>query len=228
LEVIDRGVRISDFGFLSDFGGRVSDFQDLPREPPPQHHIPTSSNNRISLIGAFRLPLSKNPGTCAGFSPLTSDTRSIWARFLNMSDSPTRPVHTTFWRWLAAGLAAVWLVFASFVLLSCSTVTRTVIAPPDIPGAEFAGTAACVDCHGAIHDHFGASPHERIRIGRADLAGGVGCESCHGPASKHIASGGLREFIINPRRNPSACFQCHFSSHAEFRLPTGIPCLKAS
>jgi predicted CXXCH cytochrome family protein len=116
---------------------------------------------------------------------------------------------------LAAGLCA---------LVSCSTVERAIVAPPEIEGAHFVGNAACVDCHANYTRVFAASPHARLHVETALMPGNSGCESCHGAGSKHVAVGGGRgKFIVNPGRDPQACFTCHLEVHAEFNLPQHHP-----
>jgi len=131
-------------------------------------------------------------------------------------------------RWLAAlALSGVTFLFAvSFN--SCSTLPRAVEVPLEIPGAKFAGNRACFDCHTNYVRTFSSSPHSRIRMQAAGALGNqTGCESCHGPGSLHVAAGGGRgKFIINPGKNPEACFQCHLATHVEFRLPQHHPVLE--
>ncbi|SPE53434.1 Cytochrome C family protein [Verrucomicrobia bacterium] len=122
-------------------------------------------------------------------------------------------------RYLAGGLG--------LLLLSCSTTPRTVLAPPEIPGAQYVGNQACLDCHTHITRIFPSSPHARIYLEQAKMPGQSGCESCHGPGSKHIAAGGGRgKFIVNPGKDPAACFQCHLETRAEFDLPQHHPVLE--
>jgi predicted CXXCH cytochrome family protein len=107
---------------------------------------------------------------------------------------------------------------------SCSTVERTAVIPLHIEGATFVGDKACADCHERITRAFPASPHARLHLASADRVGQTGCESCHGPASKHVAAGrGGLEFIVNPGKDPAACFQCHSDTEAEFHLPQHHP-----
>lgn len=122
---------------------------------------------------------------------------------------------------------AVFLGAGFFVLLlnSCSTVQRTVFAPPEIPGATFVGNKSCFDCHANIVRVFPASPHARVHFEQAAMTGQTGCESCHGPGSKHVQTAS-RRFIFNPGKNPSACFQCHLQTHAEFNLPQRHPVIE--
>jgi len=113
------------------------------------------------------------------------------------------------------------------LLISCASVTRTVVAPPEIPGATYAGNQACYYCHTNITRNFPASAHGRLHFEGAKLAGQTGCESCHGPGSKHIEAGGGRgKFIVNPGKDPAACFQCHLQTHAEFNLPQHHPVIE--
>jgi predicted CXXCH cytochrome family protein len=106
---------------------------------------------------------------------------------------------------------------------SCSTLSRTVFAPPEIPGAQYAGNHACFECHTNYVRRFNASPHARVHF-EGVARGDTGCESCHGPGSKHIAIGGGRgKFIVNPGKDPASCFRCHLSTHAEFKLPQHHP-----
>ena len=113
------------------------------------------------------------------------------------------------------------------VLNSCSTTPGTLVAPPDIPGATFLGNKACAECRNSITHGFPASAHARIQLEDARAAGQTGCESCHGPASLHISGGGGRgKFIINPRKDPAACFECHRQEQEEFQLPQHHPVLE--
>jgi predicted CXXCH cytochrome family protein len=120
----------------------------------------------------------------------------------------------------------MFLVAGTFalVLISCSTTSRILMEPPQIEGATYVGDKICLDCHATISHAFPASPHARLRLNDPQLAGMQGCESCHGPASKHVAAGGGRgKFIVNPGKDPAACFQCHVEINAEFHFPQHHP-----
>jgi predicted CXXCH cytochrome family protein len=122
--------------------------------------------------------------------------------------------------WGVGGTAAI-----ALVLLSCSTVgNRTVMAPPTIPGAEFVGSESCETCHEAITKNFRTATHARLKA-HGDNAKAMGCESCHGPGSLHVQSGGEPRKIVNPRKSPDACFQCHLEVRAKFELPHHHPVL---
>src|SRR5215510_12228210 len=122
------------------------------------------------------------------------------------------------WRTAACLLSA--LASVSLMLISCATMEQTVVAPPEVPGANFVGNKICYDCHTNIVRVFPASPHARMSLPDVKLASGTGCESCHGAGSLHVQGGGGRgKFIVNPGREPAACFKCHLDVHAQFSLP---------
>jgi predicted CXXCH cytochrome family protein len=117
-------------------------------------------------------------------------------------------------------------VFAATVVLgvaaiSCGTLTRTVVAPPEIPGATFVGSEACVDCHESIVQEFKTAAHARLQA-RGANATGAGCESCHGAGSKHSESGEV-SLIVNPGKDPTICLDCHMDVRADFSLPHTHP-----
>jgi predicted CXXCH cytochrome family protein len=113
---------------------------------------------------------------------------------------------------------------AGLILISCASLERTVVVPPDIAGATFVGNRACAECHTNIARNFPASAHGRFDRDDLKQAMSTGCESCHGPGSRHVAAGGGRgQFVVNPGRDPATCFQCHLNTHAEFRLPHHHP-----
>ena len=111
------------------------------------------------------------------------------------------------------------------VAISCATVSRTVLAPPGIPGATFVGSDTCSQCHENIARDFRTATHTRLKA-PGDNAKNVGCESCHGPGSIHNESGGARNTIVNPRRSPETCFQCHLDKRGQFSLPHHHPVLE--
>jgi predicted CXXCH cytochrome family protein len=125
--------------------------------------------------------------------------------------------------WLALFFTAA-VALAAVTFISCSSLQRTIVAPPMIEGASFVGNKSCFECHTNISRSFPSSPHARVHFEGAKMAGETGCEACHGPGSKHIAVGGGRgKFIVNPGAEPTACFTCHLQQHAEFNLPQHHP-----
>src|SRR3954468_22071275 len=122
--------------------------------------------------------------------------------------------------WGAGGAVAL-----AVILLSCSTTNRTILAPPSIPGAEFVGSEECATCHEQIVRDFRTATHARLQA-KGDNAKKMGCESCHGPGSLHVKAGGGAGTIINPRKSPDTCFQCHLEVRAAFQLPHHHPVLE--
>jgi predicted CXXCH cytochrome family protein len=109
------------------------------------------------------------------------------------------------------------------LLVACATtMNRTILAPPQIPGAQYAGTAACADCHDDYVREFKGATHSGLKHPEGMQ---IGCESCHGPGSLHVESGGAFHTIINPGRSPESCFPCHLDKRGEFNLPHAHPVL---
>lgn len=121
-------------------------------------------------------------------------------------------------RWSRSSLIFSGTALWGAVLIGCVTINRVNLAPPQIAGANFSGTKECAECHAEITAKFYNATHSRLALGDAK-AGDTGCEACHGPASIHIKSGGARGTIVNPRKSPETCFQCHLEKRGEFALP---------
>ena len=111
----------------------------------------------------------------------------------------------------------------ALVLMSCAT-SRTMMAPPSIPGATFIGSAACGECHDKLARDFRTADHAKLQA-KGKNAIDMGCESCHGPGSKHKDAGGGAGSIVNPKKSPETCFQCHLDKKAQFMLPYTHPVL---
>ena len=127
-------------------------------------------------------------------------------------------------RWSENTLIFGGTIIWGLLLISCIGVNRAVLAPPKIPGAHFVGTKECAQCHSDTTDHFGSSTHARLATADPKV-GDTGCESCHGPGSIHVAAGGGKGTIINPRKSPETCFQCHLDKRGQFSLPHSHPVL---
>ncbi len=119
---------------------------------------------------------------------------------------------------LLFGGTAVW----GLTLISCVMVNRSIIMPPTIPGAQFAGSKACAECHEDVTSGFHDATHAKLMTDGANAAN-IGCESCHGPGSIHVKTGGESGTIVNPNLNPDTCFQCHLDKRGEFALPNSHP-----
>jgi predicted CXXCH cytochrome family protein len=106
-------------------------------------------------------------------------------------------------------------------LVSCATVKRTVMAPPQIPGATFVGAKSCAECHEDIVRDFKTASHARMTVEGVHAAD-TACEGCHGPGSLHAESG-EPSLIFNSRKSPDACYQCHLDIRGRFNLPHRHP-----
>jgi predicted CXXCH cytochrome family protein len=116
------------------------------------------------------------------------------------------------------GGAAIW----GLLLVSCVTTSRTIIAPPSIPGATYVGSNKCAECHEDTSTHFGDATH--ARLGLKDEKGmDISCESCHGAGSAHVKAGGGLGTMINPDKSPESCYSCHLDKRGEFALPNAHP-----
>ncbi len=137
-------------------------------------------------------------------------------------------------------LAAIPMVVLLLVI-SCGTVTRSVVVLPNVPGAKYIGAKECEQCHEQIYKGFATADHARL-IAEGTNALGAGCESCHGPCSAHSDSGGevlppysfmpgrpksdsfgARDIARSPRATETVCFQCHADVRGQFSLPTHHP-----
>jgi len=139
---------------------------------------------------------------------------------------------------LAAGASLLLLV-----VISCQSVTRSVVVLPNVPGAEYIGSKECEMCHDKLYRDFATADHARL-IAEGPNALNAGCESCHGPGSLHSESGGevkppysftagrtettsfgARVGIEPARSVENACFQCHPNVRGQFNLPShhGVP-----
>jgi predicted CXXCH cytochrome family protein len=121
-----------------------------------------------------------------------------------------------------SGFALLAVAAVAVITISCGTITRTIMAPPAIPGATPIGTSGCADCHDEIVQQFATATHARLQAAGTN-AMDVGCESCHGPGSLHSDSGGDVSLILNPDKSPEICLSCHLNARSEFALPSHHP-----
>ena len=111
-------------------------------------------------------------------------------------------------------------------LISCGTLQHAIVAPPDIPGATLVGTDTCATCHAElVRDFKKTADHSRL-MAAGKNAENTGCEGCHGPGSLHVNSGGSTKLIVNPRKDPEACFKCHLEIRSKFSLPYRHPVME--
>jgi predicted CXXCH cytochrome family protein len=144
-------------------------------------------------------------------------------------------------RW-ARGLAlAAVPAVVLLAVISCGTVSRSVVVLPEVPGAKYIGSKECEQCHDQIYKGFATADHARL-IAAGTNALGAGCESCHGPCSLHSDSGGevlppysftagrpksesfgARVAVSPARATETVCFQCHADVRGQFSLPNHHP-----
>jgi predicted CXXCH cytochrome family protein len=119
---------------------------------------------------------------------------------------------------MIAGGLGVW----SLLLVACTTVPSMMVVPHSVPGAQFVGSSQCADCHSDIVHGFADATHAKLSMpGGHDQE--IGCESCHGAGSLHVRSGGERHLIVNPKSDPSTCYQCHLDKQGQFNLAHSHP-----
>jgi len=104
-------------------------------------------------------------------------------------------------------------------IFSCATPSNRFLEQPvAIKGAEPVGTETCALCHEDIVKRFKYTAHARLHIS-TDNREVLGCEACHGQGSLHMEGGGGKgQYIINPGRNPDACYPCHLGVKMAFNL----------
>jgi len=116
--------------------------------------------------------------------------------------------------WAIASLVGVWSLF----FVACVSTERTIVAPTSIPGATYVGSKECASCHEEKAGKFAHASHASLAVTGTDGKEISSCEACHGPASLHVKAGDGKH-IINPGKNPEACFKCHLDKRSQFSLP---------
>ncbi len=130
-----------------------------------------------------------------------------------MSTQPNRIKST-----LIFGGAAIW----GLLLVSCVMATsRTIVAPPSIPGATFVGSGKCTSCHEEVSHNFADATHSKLIAQGPNGKEMIGCESCHGAGSLHVKTGGAVGTIHSA--TAETCFQCHLEKRGEFNLRNSHP-----
>src|SRR5213592_404556 len=89
-------------------------------------------------------------------------------------------------RGLATGVGLVAVVIA---MVSCTSVRRSEVNLPMVPGANYVGSKECEQCHEKIYRDFTTTADHARLMTPGPNAFEVGCESCHGPCSLHVQSG---------------------------------------
>jgi predicted CXXCH cytochrome family protein len=128
------------------------------------------------------------------------------------------PLRRIFKPWVLIPAISAWSLF----FVACMTAQRTLVAPPQIAGAKFVGSKQCAQCHDELVAKFGSATHAKLSADTG-LPDGTGCEACHGAGSKHVNAGGGAGTIINPKKSPETCFQCHLDKRGQFSLPNSHP-----
>jgi predicted CXXCH cytochrome family protein len=131
--------------------------------------------------------------------------------------------------------------FLLVAIISCTTVHRTAVQLPNVPGATYVGSDQCDMCHDNIYKDFATADHAQL-MALGTNALNAGCESCHGPCSLHMESGGgilppytftagrgrrssygAKLTVESPRSEATLCYQCHADVRAQFQLPDHHP-----
>jgi predicted CXXCH cytochrome family protein len=98
-----------------------------------------------------------------------------------------------------------------FLCLATAVLQPRASAAQDEP--TYVGTQVCAGCHKAVYTEWLLTTHRRtLAEGREPEK--TGCEACHGPGSAHVAGGGDKSKINNPRKmsakgSSDICLKCH-------------------
>jgi DmsE family decaheme c-type cytochrome len=123
----------------------------------------------------------------------------------------------------AAASAIAMAVWFSLVLVLAGSAPEPQSSPASSPGSaavsqtvpqagNYAGEAACLECHEDSGKSYRATPHARAANPRSPAAA-QGCETCHGPGKAHADSGGESPIVnparLRPRELGDLCTTCH-------------------
>ena len=118
-----------------------------------------------------------------------------------------------------------------FFLISCSTTPVTVVAPLPDSGRALRRQPGVALRLPMLPNRAGISGGARTRdlhFENAAMSSQGGCPNrAHpAPAANTSAPVAGQEFIINPRKDPASCFQCHLDVQGEFNLPQHHPVIE--
>ena len=90
-----------------------------------------------------------------------------WPYKLNMKTRANPPQFGNLKGWIRKHRIALAVCLAGAVAeamaISCAPFMRTVVAPPQIEGATFAGSKSCEQCHEEITKGFNTATHARLK-----------------------------------------------------------------
>ncbi len=123
---------------------------------------------------------------------------------------------------LIIGIGIIGIIVMAVSLAGCKTFESggVVVPPPSIAGAEYVGMDTCAMCHEKMVKDFSKTEHARMVVSSEEIKG-QGCEACHGAGSLHADAQTKKErkaAIINPGKDPEACYKCHLEKKASFSL----------
>ena len=120
---------------------------------------------------------------------------------------------------LALVFAAASLVFTAIALVSCPSLDHW-CPPPTIEGAPSSAIKRVTNVTPIFRASFPPARMRACILKMWPWPGWAAANPVMVPAAKHIQAGGGRgRFIVNPGKDPAACFNCHLETHAEFNLP---------
>lgn len=115
---------------------------------------------------------------------------------------------------------AAFFMLSLLLVVTCAGLKEPVMMRPAfiVAGADYVGSETCALCHEQRVLNFRNAEHADLIIPLEDEAEIAGCEACHGAGSLHVESGGAKDKIIDPGKNPATCYQCHLEIKSQFHL----------